>query len=54
MYLCIFSITYKKKWAVDKNLSSKPFGDWLNENLLCGHSKYNLFLKEDMYPCKFE
>lgn len=25
MYLCIFSITYKRKWALDKNLSCKPF-----------------------------
>lgn len=53
MYLCIFSIAYKRKWALDKNLSCNLFGDWLTENSPCSHSEYNLFLKEVMYPCKF-
>lgn len=54
MYLGIFSITHKRKWALDKNLSCKPFGNWLTENLLCSRNEYNLLLKEVMYPCKFE
>ena len=54
MYLCIFSVTYKRKCALDKNLSCKLFGDWLTENFLCSHNGYNLVLTEVMYPSNFE